>query len=92
MLAVFIIVSAVVVIIITVTDAALFVKSECVCEGGKTKTFKMAWRNDKNGDITNFVFKIEKGIMLKKTCYTLEGGRIPKSKWSRLDNEKYVGT
>lgn len=52
----------------------------------------MAWGNDKNGDITNFVFKIEKGIMLKKTCYTLEGGRMPKSKWSRLYNEKYVGT
>lgn len=30
--------------------------------------------------------------MLKKTCYNLEGGRKPKSKWSKLDKEKYVGT
>lgn len=29
--------------------------------------------------------------MLKKTCYNLESGRKPKSKWSKLDKENYVG-
>lgn len=51
---------------------------------------KMPWGNDKNSDITNQVFKTEKEMMLKKTCYNLESGRKPKSKWSRLDKEKYV--
>lgn len=37
-----------------------------------------------------FFFLIEKEIILKKTCYNLEGGRLPKPKRLRLDNEKYV--
>lgn len=50
----------------------------------------MSCENDKKGDINNY-FSFEKEMMLKKTCYNLECVGLPKSKWSRLDSEKYVG-
>lgn len=61
-------------------------------ERGKTKMSMTPWQNEKNSGITNYVLKIDKRIMLKKACNTSEGSRIPKSKWSMFDNEKFVGT
>lgn len=60
-------------------------------EGKKQRHLRCHARMTRKEILTIIFLLIEKEMMLKKTCYNLECVGLPKSKWSRLDSEKYVG-